>query len=245
MYFRVNACSILFLREGITMKKNSIFGFYSTKIFNLCLVSLFLFTQIPLQAEQPASKKDKKNPATSNETSEVKKIGGFPFYVYMDAYSKLNHFFPSGWMGDYDDMSYNNAWTQNPKSGKTCFRVQYTAKGSRGFGWAGIYWQDPINNWDVGKLKGGYDLTGARKIKFWARGEKGGEIIEFQTGGMTSGKQTTGPIQLEKEWVQYEMIIKTIDLSIVNGGFNAVYTRYDNPDGCVFYVDDIYFTDSD
>jgi hypothetical protein len=208
------------------------------------LVPFLILVQIPLFAAPQPSQKNI-SAVTSSDASEVKKVGGYPFYIYKDAYSKINHFYPSGWMGDYDDMTYNNAWKLNPKSGHTCFRIKYSAKGKRGYGWAGICWQDPMNNWNVGKLIGGYNLTGARKLRFYARGEKGGEIVEFQTGGMSTGKQTTGPVELKKEWALYEISVKGMDLSIVNGGFIAVYTRFDNPDGCIFYLDEIYFTDAD
>lgn len=202
------------------------------------LLLFFISCGSPVKSEQVLPSN-----ATTIENSSVKKARSFPFYVYKDGYSKLNHFFPSGWMGDFDDMSYNDAWPVNPKSGKTCFRIRYSAKGSRGFGWAGIYWQDPINNWNVGALQGGYDLTGAKKLKFYARGQNGGEMVEFQVGGMTTETRTSGVLSLNRQWLPYEIDLEGMDLSVVNGGFNAIYNRGNNPDGCVFYLDDIVYTD--
>jgi hypothetical protein len=46
------------------------------------------------------------------------------------------------------------------------------AKATQGVGWMVIYWQQPPNN--LGDRKGGYDLTGAKQLSFWARGEVGG-----------------------------------------------------------------------
>jgi hypothetical protein len=43
------------------------------------------------------------------------------FYVYTDQGSRLNHYAPSGWMGDFGDLVLNPGW---PKSGKP-------AKGSK------------------------------------------------------------------------------------------------------------------
>ena len=51
----------------------------------------------------------------------------------------------------------------------------------------------PENNWGT-HTTGGYDLSGATKITFWAKGEKGGEQIEFFAGGITGDN----PDSLEK-----------------------------------------------
>ncbi|RKY34931.1 MAG: hypothetical protein DRP78_05960, partial [Candidatus Omnitrophota bacterium] len=74
-------------------------------------------------------------------------------------------------MGDYGDIKYSEACKDNPYSGKTCIKITYTAEAKQGANWSGIYWQWPPNNW--GEKRGGYDLTGAAKLSFWARGEKG------------------------------------------------------------------------
>jgi hypothetical protein len=122
------------------------------------------------------------NTLLADGTNELTgKATGWPFYVYTDAFSRLNHFISSGWMGDIGDMKFSDKWITGPKSGKTCIRIEYSAKRSQGAGWAGIYWQDPAMNW--GNIKGGYDLTGANTISFWARGEKGDETAEFKIGG--------------------------------------------------------------
>ena len=60
-----------------------------------------------------------------------------------------------------------------PHSGKTCIRVDYQA----GDGWGGVVWQSPANDW--GDAPGGFDLTGAKALTFWARGAKGGEAVDF------------------------------------------------------------------
>ena len=167
-----------------------------------------------------------------------------PFPVYSDAKSPDNHFSPSGWMGDYGDLKINDLCGDNPHSGSTCIQWKYSAKGSQGAGWAGCYWQNPANNW--GAKKGGFDLTGAKKLVFWARGEKGGEIIaEVGVGGITgkyadTDKVSSGPIALTKEWKKYEVDISKADLSYISGGFFWVAKAEDEPEGGVtFYLDDI------
>ncbi len=166
-----------------------------------------------------------------------------PFDVYTEKHARTNHYIPSGWMGDNGDISYNDGCTERPYSGATCIKIIYGSNVSQGARWAGIYWQSPANNW--GDKKGGYDLTGASKLTFWARGENGGERIEeFKIGGLSGQYPDTdtaylGPVVLTKEWKQYEIDLTGKDLSYISGGF-CWSTNVDvNPDGCVFYLDDI------
>ena len=94
-------------------------------------------------------------------------------------------------------------------SGDSCIRTEYVNKS--GTRWAGIYWQNPPNNWGT-VPNAGFDLRGAKKVTFWAKGERGGEIInEFKTGGISSGDHidsdsaSVGPIQLTQDWKKYEI----------------------------------------
>lgn len=172
-------------------------------------------------------------------TKEEKKIS-FPFYVYADNGSLDNHYIPSGWMGDFGGLKFDQASKVSPFSGDTCIRVEY--KGSL---WTGIFWQNPANNW--GKIpNAGIDLSGATKLTFWARGEKGGEIIDkFQVGGINGGpymdsdEAVIGPVKLSKEWTKYEIDLRGKDLSYIIGGFMFVVSGPSNPDGVVFYIDEV------
>ncbi|RLB79191.1 MAG: hypothetical protein DRH17_14145 [Deltaproteobacteria bacterium] len=171
------------------------------------------------------------------------------FAIYIDKGSRENHYIPSGWMGDYGDVKMNDQSLNNPHSGKTCIQFVYSAKKSQGQGWAGVYWQFPANNW--GTKKGGYDLTGMTKLTFWARGEKGGEIIQkFGVGGIGLNKDVpypdssiteTEPIELTDVWKKYTINLTGLDLSYINGGFFWTITADSNPDGATFYLDDIKF----
>jgi len=165
------------------------------------------------------------------------------FKVYADKYDIGNHYIPSGWMGDYGDITTDDGCTTDPHSGKHCMKITYNAKGAQGAGWMGIYWQNPANNW--GTMKGGYDLSQYTKLTFWARGEKGGEVInEFKVGGITgaypdSDATSMGPITLSKDWKQYEIDLKGLDLSFISGGFEFSASKAENPDGFTIYLDDI------
>ena len=174
------------------------------------------------------------------------KITSFPFYVYADSSSLDNHFIPSGWMPATAarDLKLNVDWKNNPFSGNSCIRVEY--KNNSGTRWAGIYWQNPANNWGT-VPKAGFDLRGATKLTFWVRGEKGGEIInEFKIGGMSSGEYidsdsaSIGPIKLTKEWKKYTIDLRGRDLSYIIGGFGwATNIDVNDPKGIVFYLDEI------
>ena len=166
-----------------------------------------------------------------------------PFKVYTDANSPDNHYAPSGWMGDWGDLQLDSASFDEPHGGTTCLKITYTIKRSQGANWAGIYWQNPPNNW--GGRPGGFDLTGATKIVFWARGSKGGERIEeFRIGGITgeygdSDIAGFGPVLLNKDWTQYEIDLTGKDLSSISGGFMWSANVDGNPEGFTIYFDDI------
>jgi len=165
------------------------------------------------------------------------------FNVFTEKYDLKNHYIPSGWMGDYGDITVDDGCATTPHSGKTCLKIAYSAKGSQGAGWMGIYWQNPANNW--GTQMGGYDLKGYKKLSFWARGDKGGETIsEVKIGGINgnypdSDSTSMGPVTLTKDWKQYTIDLKGMDLSYVSGGFMLSASSKDNPDGFVIYLDDV------
>ncbi len=181
------------------------------------------------------------------ELQEEKSTGvNFPFYVYADSGSLDNHFTASGWMPATAarDLQLNTSWQNYAFSGDTCIRVEYhNVSGTR---WSGIYWQVPPNNWGT-IPDAGFDLQGANKLSFWARGDKGGELItEFKMGGLASGEYfdsdsaSIGQVMLTKEWKKYEIDLRGRDLSYVIGGFCwATSIDVNNPEGIVFYLDEI------
>jgi len=207
-------------------------------------------SSIPEEAKQVAranysyDEEDEYNTAASSEAKAATAAAGFKgFKVYTDARSPDNHYIPAGYMGDYSDIKVETASFDNPHGGTTCIKITYSNAVSQGARWAGLYWQSPANNW--GDRKGGFDLTGATKLTFWARGAKGDERIEeFKMGGITglypdSDIAGIGPVMLTTDWQKYEIDLSGKDLSYVSGGF-CWGTNIDvNPDGAVFYLDDI------
>ncbi|MDP3731720.1 MAG: hypothetical protein Q8R31_01640 [Candidatus Omnitrophota bacterium] len=191
------------------------------------LAALLLMVPICALAEEPTAVKPKE------------------FVVYTDKNARDNHYIPSGWMGDYGDVKLNDQSTENPHSGTTCIQFVYTAKKSQSQGWAGVYWQNPANNW--GGKKDGFDLTGMAKLTFWARGAKGGEIIQkFIVGGIEgiypdSTSVEIGPIEFTDTWKQYTINLAGRDLSYLNGALGWVTNADLCPEGATFYLDDIKF----
>ncbi|HCI44488.1 MAG TPA: hypothetical protein DE315_02995 [Candidatus Omnitrophica bacterium] len=169
-----------------------------------------------------------------------------PFYIYLDKGSPENHYVPSGFMPDGQCLSLNEAWTGDCHSGKSCIRVEYDVMCSRkDQRWAGIYWLNPANNW--GQRKGGFNLTGAQQLTFWARGDKGGEQIqEFTVGGIMGNYPDTdiaviGPVILSGEWRRYTVDLRGKDLSYISGGIAWSTSEDVNPETCTFYLDEIRF----
>jgi hypothetical protein len=174
-----------------------------------------------------------------------------PLVVYGEGDGKMATFVPSGYMGDASalkmtstDFSAPTGSTDSRKQGETCLKIQYSTKGPAG--WAGIFWMTPANNW--GKIKGaGYDLSQAKKLTFWMRGEKGGErIAAIKFGGIVGPYPDTDSgslenIKLKNEWTQYTIDLTGKDLRHIVGGFVFSVTRADNPRGCIFFLDEIKF----
>ena len=239
--------------------KNKIFFIF---VFTLGLTGAFTLQGCgPARSNSPGSEAPSEEPSEASpevqialnnvETPKAASVGAKvssngifkSLPVYSDAKSPDNHFIPSGWMGDYGDMKYNDKYMVNPHGGTTSVQIIYSNAATQGARWAGIYWQNPPNNW--GTRPGGYDLTGAKKLTFWARGEKGGERIEeFKIGGITgeyadSDVAGIGPVVLTTDWQQFTIDLEGKDLSSISGGFCWATNLDVNPDGATFYLDDI------
>lgn len=179
----------------------------------ICFCAVCLFSQKESDADSGVSKKA--------ICVMGQKVDTFPFYVYHDGNSAQQAFFATGLMGDLANANVDLYNKEQPYQGESCVKVVYE-KTPDSIGWAGLYWQTPANNW--GEAQAGYDLQKAKKLTFWARGAKGGEVINIaQVGGIAgkygdTGNSAIGPIILSKEWTQY-----TIDLQHV--GFEIMFSK--------------------
>lgn len=167
-----------------------------------------------------------------------------PFVVYKDGGAPDNKFVASGFTGDHGAIRMADKWTENPKSGESCLKFTYTGQAPQQMKWAGVFFQHPANNW--GTSDGGVDLSAAKKLKFYARGDRGGESVEFKFGGVNgafsdSDSGTTGPIILTRDWKQYEISLQNLDVSYIFSGFAWIAEAGKNPEGFTIYLDDIAF----
>ena len=161
-----------------------------------------------------------------------------PFAIYEEAEDSTKHYVPSGYMGNAAAIKLEAGCTDNPHAGTTCLKVDYTAADN----WGGVVWQSPANDW--GDQPGGYDLNGAKKLTFWVRGAKGGEVVSFSLGLLGKDKKypDSASNQLEKvrlsdEWNQFSIQLKGQDLSCIKTAF--AWTIGSNGAPITFYLDDI------
>ncbi|NCC53027.1 MAG: hypothetical protein EOM20_17695 [Spartobacteria bacterium] len=162
-----------------------------------------------------------------------------PLIVYGNCEDEVEPpYIPSGWMGNAEAITRDDCWPTDPHSGQSCIKITYNESGK----WAGIVWQNPADDW--GDEPGGFDLTGAKKLTFWARGEEGNEIIEVKFGLLgrnkayhDSGKGSAGRIKLTSDWKQYEIPLEGKNLSCIKTGF--AWSLAGRKDPITFYLDDI------
>lgn len=157
-------------------------------------------------------------------------------------------FSPSGFMGDgeFGDkyVVFEGSHKEKARSEPDCIRITYT------FGpktWAGIYWLNLPDNW--GDEPGNdYSTKSYRKLAFYARGSKGGEVVEFKSGGVRNAAKpyrdsdfsNIGRQTLTTEWQRYEIDLSGKDLSSVIGGFCwAASANYNKGSQIQFFLDDI------
>ena len=181
-------------------------------------------------------------PSPSASASKPPTFKTFP--VYTEKGARSVHYAPSGYMGD-SDLTMSGAYTPTPHGNGPCLRVTYKASGPKG--WAGIYWQDPPNNWGDVPGRAGYDLRGATRLTFWGKGEGGGERVhEFRVGGIVgrypdSDVATLSNIRLTREWKQYTIDLSKKDLRHIIAGFGLFVNKAENSGGATIYLDDILF----
>ncbi|MGH9937007.1 MAG: hypothetical protein ACREAM_12220, partial [Blastocatellia bacterium] len=193
------------------------------------------------------------------------------FPVYDDNSSAGNHFHALAKIPDENARVTNfGSHTGNPHSGATAIRCEFTPGGVNFGGFYyhnGVLPSGanaPIPNFGTA-LNAGINLTGATALTFWARGERGGETVEVFMGGVGRNPNTgaalnpcvpgfAGPcpapdstpvvkatLTLTTDWRKYSLDLSGRNLSYVLGGFGWVVDGALNPQGAVFYFDDIQY----
>ncbi len=184
------------------------------------------------------------------------------FYVYEDADSAGNHFpvkgaFAGGGAG-VSDVTADEACALAPFSGATCIESRFRGAA----GWGGFAFLNgvmpagetaPAANWGT-EPGAGFDLTGASRLSFYARGREGGEQVEFFMAGAgwsddgrrlaphadSSPKISLGTVALTAGWERYTLNLKTANLRSVLCGFGWGASALRNGGReVVFYLDEI------
>jgi len=163
-----------------------------------------------------------------------------PVSVYEDSFEDMP-WVPSGVMGNAKSLTLDGDWSESVYAGSSAIRMRYTGRR----GWVGVAWQHPPGNW--GDEDGGFDLTGASALEFWARGESGGEKASFGVGLLD--KKTAHPdsvivktrmIELGSEWKKYRIGFgEGDDLSSLKVGFVVTLEGQRSP--VTVYLDSIRF----
>ena len=184
------------------------------------------------------------------------------FSVYDDVGSAGNHFTTYAKIPDGNaPVTLNGSFTGNTHSGATAMRCELLTGGAP-FG--GFFFQNgvlpagasaPVPNF--GEVpNAGIVLTGATFLTFWARGERGGEKVDFFMGGVGRDHVTGNPVTphpdssprlpafgsvftLSNGWQKFTIDLSGAPLDYVLGGFAWVAVIENNPSGAVFYLDDI------
>jgi len=185
-------------------------------------------------------------------------------YVYRESGDSQNHFtqkakiFGSNeaLIGDMDEN-----WQVFPAAGRSCIRCSQTVTLNDWGGWMFLNGWLPDGETEPqlndGSAPGqGIDLTGTHSLTFMARGENGGERVEFYTCGFgrdewghslvkypdTARKQSLGYVTLTKDWKEYTIDLRGKDMSSIACGFGFVVSAWNSPFGeNVFYLDEIRF----
>ena len=185
-------------------------------------------------------------------------------YVYRDFGDTENHFTQKAKMSGTDGslvMDMDEDWRNDPHSAPSCIRCQQITAGNDWGGW--LFLNGVLNEGETvprlndGSAEGqGMDLTGAESLTFWARGENGGETVEFFTCGFgydgesnlrtveypdSATKHSLGWVTLEKEWKEYVIDLSGTDLSSIACGFGYVLSGRNGEGDNVFYLDDVRF----
>lgn len=157
-------------------------------------------------------------------------------------------FLATGWMGEaptavlFVDCAGTRA---TPSALGNCHTVTYAVPAMDSMGWAGISWQNPQDYWeDPPAPFVGYPMPcGATKIVFYAKGEVGGEKVDFWGGNAAYQAKKSG-VALSTEWTRIEMpFAGTPDDNVTLGFGWAMGAEAAGGPGqtAIFHLDDIHW----
>ena len=136
-------------------------------------------------------------------------------------------------------------------TGSDCLRFTYEPGGE----WGSVHWWPfcvasaasptlhiaPGPECSINVLQVG-NLSEVNRLTFWARGDQGGEIVEFRVGSVNVSPgpfRSSGRVTLTTDWQGCEIDLAGMDLVDAIDLFVWFATDRDNPGGAVFYLDDV------
>lgn len=152
---------------------------------------------------------------------------------------------PTAWMfypwSTQARSSFTDQYTANCVTAK-CIKISWAQPAANE--WIGLYWLHPLadggGGWS-GEGQPGCDFRGATSVKFWARGEKGGEVVNFAAAFYWNHFVPSPLVSttLTKQWVEYTIDLSSANLNNVVGAFGYYAFASQNPSDFTFYVDKI------
>ncbi len=180
--------------------------------------------------------------SVSSAAFAASQVGGatkLPFFVYPFAADSRPVYTPSGFMGDTKDIRLVPGSTAvKGRTSDSCLQVNFTAKS----GWGGVAWLSPVSDW--GTSPGGLNLSGAKKLVVWCRGDKGGEVVTFKYGIIDNSKKfhdtSSGEldsVKLTTHWTKYTINLSGKNLQDIKSSFVWVVNSPGHP--VTFYLDSV------
>jgi exo-beta-1,3-glucanase (GH17 family) len=165
-----------------------------------------------------------------------------------------NHFAPSGFMGDYHALRFDDCYRLGAAWDNRGIAIGYEPSAADPGGWAGIYWQQPENNWAT-VANAGYNLRAYSHLRFLARSDVVGAQAQFFIGGVTDGPYPSsiatpvypqgadqfGFVTLSNQWQEFHIDLSGVNLSYVIDGFAVLLDRQHTPYPVTIYLDNIIF----
>lgn len=254
--------------------KNSFFKNVALLAAELILAS---FVTVSIQAQSDAIPARQSAMASLEYLKKVMDQYHNRFVVYEDVSSAGNHFHVYAKIPDGTaPVEMNGSFISSPSSqhhpGATVIRCEFRKDTLYPF--AGFYLQNgilptgvysPLPNFGA-TPNAGINLSGAKTLSFWVKGNKGGEKIDFFMGGVGRNAQSGDSTQpypdssprypalvpfalnayiLDTTWQKIYINVSSLNLSYVLGGFAWVAKLSNNPEGAVFYLDDIQYEFND
>jgi hypothetical protein len=168
------------------------------------------------------------------------------FYVYKDGASSENHGCWTNYMPENARIFLNMA-AKEARRGDSSIKITFDCNTPPY--WCGIAVSTREDYW--GDRSGpGYNLAWAKKLVFYAKGQRGGETLQFKIailGDKPYGDSNKLPVaspwvKLTSSYRRYEMDLSGQNLSRVVTPFCIVTNKAHNDNGQItFYIDEIYF----